>query len=148
MEAGKEKVLNIGATAKAGMDKTKATAEEKIERMKTRDPLQKEVAEGRKLEKIHQAELAKQQAYKENAIQKGEGEGEAHHIGAGHQTGLVGHHAGVGHQTGLGGHRTAVGHKTGLDEPTNGGTGFHRTDAPIADTKIIQTVQETGGGLY
>ncbi|KAH0459243.1 hypothetical protein IEQ34_012057 [Dendrobium chrysotoxum] len=115
MEAAKEKILNIGATAKAGMDKTKATAEEKIERMKTRDPLQKEVAEGRKLEKIHQAELAKQQAYKENAIQKGEGEGEgegeteAHHVGAGHQTGLGGHHAGVGHQTGLAGHRTAVG---------------------------------------
>lgn len=30
MEAAKEKVLNIGATAKAGMDKTKATAEEKV----------------------------------------------------------------------------------------------------------------------
>ncbi|KAI0503857.1 hypothetical protein KFK09_014800 [Dendrobium nobile] len=139
MDAAKEKVLNIGATAKAGMDKTKATAEEKIERMKTRDPLQKEVAEGRKLEKIHQAELAKQQAYKENAIQKGEGEGEAeaHHIGAGHQTCLGGNHAGVGHQAGLGGHRTAVGHQTGLDEPTNGGTGLQRTDAPIVDTKTI-----------
>ncbi|KAL0915947.1 hypothetical protein M5K25_013418 [Dendrobium thyrsiflorum] len=123
MEATKEKVLNIGATAKAGMDKTKATAEEKIEKMKTRDPLQKEMAEERKEEKIRQAELMKQQAYKENAILKGE----AQHLGIGHQTG-----------TGLDGHHI------GLVEPTSGSTGLHRTDGPVAGTET----NRTGGGLY
>ncbi|KAI0503855.1 hypothetical protein KFK09_014798 [Dendrobium nobile] len=146
MEAAKEKVLNIGATAKAGMDKTKATAEEKIEKMKTRDPLQKEMAEERKEEKVRQAWLMKQQADKENAILKGE----AQHLGVGHQTGtgLDGHHTVVLPQTGLGEHHTGVGHHNGLVEPTSGATRLHRTDGPVAGTETNRTAHDTGGGLY
>lgn len=75
--------------------------------MKTKDPLQKEMAEERKEEKIRQAELEKQQAYEQNAIRKGEA-----------------HHAGVGQQASLGGHQT------GLGEPTSGVAVLHRTDPP------------------
>lgn len=45
------------------------------EKLKTKDPSQKKMAEERKEGKIREAELEKQQAYKENAILKGE----AHH---------------------------------------------------------------------
>ncbi|CAA0812699.1 Non-structural maintenance of chromosomes element 4 homolog A [Striga hermonthica] len=52
---------NVAASAKAGMEKTKATVQEKAEKMTTRDPLQKEMAEEKKEARIHQAELQKQQ---------------------------------------------------------------------------------------
>ncbi|KAL0346292.1 UNVERIFIED_CONTAM: seed maturation protein [Sesamum radiatum] len=44
MQSAKETASNIAASAKAGMEKTKATAQEKAERMTTRDPIQKDIA--------------------------------------------------------------------------------------------------------
>ncbi|KAI3474537.1 hypothetical protein Pfo_029452 [Paulownia fortunei] len=62
MQSAKEKAANVAASAKAGMEKTKATMQEKTEKMTTRDPLQKEMATEKKEERIHEAELQKQDA--------------------------------------------------------------------------------------
>ncbi|XP_014495514.1 18 kDa seed maturation protein [Vigna radiata var. radiata] len=66
-ESMMEKVSNIGACAKAGMEKTKATVQEKVERMTARDPLQKELATQKKEAKVNQAELDKLAAREHNA---------------------------------------------------------------------------------
>ncbi|KAJ8643722.1 hypothetical protein MRB53_005470 [Persea americana] len=66
----KESAANAMASAKAGMDKTKATAREKMETMSTHDPLQKQMAKEKKQEKIHDAEAHKQEARQHNAAAK------------------------------------------------------------------------------
>ncbi|KAI8562088.1 hypothetical protein RHMOL_Rhmol03G0007800 [Rhododendron molle] len=65
--SAKEAAANVAATAKSGMDKTKATVQEKVERMSAHDPMQKDMATERKQEKIHQAECNKQGAHENNA---------------------------------------------------------------------------------
>ncbi|XP_058207556.1 late embryogenesis abundant protein 46-like [Rhododendron vialii] len=65
--SAKESAANVAATAKSGMDKTKATVQEKVERMSAHDPMQKDMATERKQEKIHQAECNKQEARESNA---------------------------------------------------------------------------------
>ncbi|KAG1327233.1 11 kDa late embryogenesis abundant protein [Cocos nucifera] len=103
MAATKEKVGNVAASAKAGMEKTKATAEEKIEKMKTRDPVEKGAAEQRKDERIEEAEADKQAAKEENAAVRDQVRDSAAGSVAGYpsgQTGVVtGHHHSGGHGT-------------------------------------------------
>ncbi|XP_022924969.1 late embryogenesis abundant protein 46 [Cucurbita pepo subsp. pepo] len=70
MESMKESAANVAASAKAGMDKTKATVQEKMEKVTARDPLAKEIAEEKKQAKIHEAELHKQEAREHNAAMK------------------------------------------------------------------------------
>ncbi|XP_045804916.1 18 kDa seed maturation protein-like [Trifolium pratense] len=70
VENMKETAANMGASAKSGMEKTKATVQEKTERMNTDDPMQKEMATLKKEERIHQAEAEKQQAREHNAAVK------------------------------------------------------------------------------
>lgn len=70
MQGAKETAANIGASAKAGLEKTKATVQEKTEKMTARDPLQKEMATQKKEAKINQAELDKQAAQQHNAAAK------------------------------------------------------------------------------
>ncbi|KAL1554591.1 Protein le25 [Salvia divinorum] len=53
---------DMAASAKSGMEKTKATVQEKGERMTTRDPLQKQMATEKKEERIDEAELRKREA--------------------------------------------------------------------------------------
>ncbi|KAL9331681.1 hypothetical protein ACSQ67_001291 [Phaseolus vulgaris] len=60
----------MGASAKAGMEKTKANVEEKAERLTTRDPLEKEMATQKKDVKVNQAELDKLAARAHNAASK------------------------------------------------------------------------------
>ncbi|KAL3533926.1 hypothetical protein ACH5RR_007447 [Cinchona calisaya] len=60
MQKAKEAAANVAASAKSGTDKTKATLEEKGEKMTTRDPLKKEMAERKKDERYQEAELEKQ----------------------------------------------------------------------------------------
>ncbi|MCD9561238.1 hypothetical protein HAX54_020241 [Datura stramonium] len=67
MQAAKEKAANMAASAKSGMEKTKATLEEKAERMRTRDPLKKEMATEKKDDKKTAAELNKREANDQNA---------------------------------------------------------------------------------
>ncbi|EYU39929.1 hypothetical protein ABFS82_10G171100 [Erythranthe guttata] len=70
MQSAKETASNVAASAKAGMEKTKATMQEKGERMTTRDPLQKELATEKKDERKYGAELEKQEAREHNAAAK------------------------------------------------------------------------------
>ncbi|CAL9073699.1 unnamed protein product, partial [Musa textilis] len=74
MEAGKsamasvkETAGNVAASAKAGMDKTKATVQEKVEKMTAHTPMEKALAEERKLEKVREAEINKQETMQQNA---------------------------------------------------------------------------------
>ncbi|XAR70031.1 hypothetical protein NMG60_11001846 [Bertholletia excelsa] len=67
MQSMKETAANIGASAKSGMEKTKATLQEKAEKMTTRDPLQKEMAERKKEDRITEAELRKQEEMNRDA---------------------------------------------------------------------------------
>ncbi|KAJ6829444.1 putative 11 kDa late embryogenesis abundant protein [Iris pallida] len=68
--SAKEAVANIGASAKSGMDKTKAVIEEKAEKMTAHHPAEKEIAEKRKEEKLKEAETRKQEAMHYNAAVK------------------------------------------------------------------------------
>ncbi|KAL0316880.1 UNVERIFIED_CONTAM: Late embryogenesis abundant protein 46 [Sesamum radiatum] len=51
MQSAKETASNVAASAKSGMEKTKATVQEKAERMTTRDPIQKDMATQKKRER-------------------------------------------------------------------------------------------------
>ncbi|KAL7584280.1 11 kDa late embryogenesis abundant protein [Lactuca sativa] len=82
----KESAANMAASAKAGMEKTKATLQEKGEKMTAHDPMQKEMAREKKEEKKHEAEYEKEAAREHNAAQRQ----------AGGTTGVTGHHTGTG----------------------------------------------------
>ncbi|XP_022971427.1 11 kDa late embryogenesis abundant protein-like [Cucurbita maxima] len=69
-ESVKESAANVGASARAGMEKTKATAQEKVDKMRAHDPLEKDMASERKEERLHGAELDKQQARAEHAAER------------------------------------------------------------------------------
>ncbi|KAG5006794.1 hypothetical protein JHK82_024734 [Glycine max] len=70
IETFKETAANIGASAKSGLEKTKATIQEKNEKMNAEDQTQMDMATKRKEEKINQAEMEKQQARKYYAAAK------------------------------------------------------------------------------
>ncbi|KAG8371862.1 hypothetical protein BUALT_Bualt12G0007100 [Buddleja alternifolia] len=67
MQSIKETASNVAASAKSGMEKTKATAQEKMERMTAHNPTEKEMATERKEERVHHAELSKQETREQNA---------------------------------------------------------------------------------
>ena len=67
MQAVKETAANIAASAVSGMDKTLAVIDEKVEKISTNDPVEKDMATLRKEDRIRMAELRKQQAYSQNA---------------------------------------------------------------------------------
>ncbi|KAK9170514.1 hypothetical protein Syun_002654 [Stephania yunnanensis] len=69
-ETIKETGSNVMASAKAGLEKTKATVQEKVERMTTSDPLEKELATEKKEGRINQAELEKQEARHRHAAER------------------------------------------------------------------------------
>ncbi|XP_019165818.1 PREDICTED: 11 kDa late embryogenesis abundant protein-like [Ipomoea nil] len=70
MQSAKETASNAAATAKSGMEKTKASVQEKAEKMTTRDPVQKEMARAKKDERKREAELDKQATKEQNAASK------------------------------------------------------------------------------
>ncbi|KGN59308.1 11 kDa late embryogenesis abundant protein-like [Cucumis sativus] len=82
-EAMKESAANVGASAKAGMEKTKATAQEKVDKMRAHDPFEKDMARERKDERIQEAELDKQQARVEHAAERQTGTGPGTRTGLG-----------------------------------------------------------------
>ncbi|XP_057982526.1 11 kDa late embryogenesis abundant protein [Malania oleifera] len=63
----KESVANVGASAKSGLEKTKAAVQEKVDKMTAHDPVEKEVATQKKEERIEQAELNKREERENNA---------------------------------------------------------------------------------
>ncbi|XP_076922777.1 11 kDa late embryogenesis abundant protein-like [Bidens hawaiensis] len=94
----KESVSNMAASAKAGMEKTKATLQEKGEKMTAHDPMQKEMAREKKEERKHEAEYEKQATKEHNAAQGAAGSGT---MGTGtgthtYTTTTTGHHTGTG----------------------------------------------------
>ncbi|XP_073273694.1 uncharacterized protein [Primulina huaijiensis] len=122
MQAAKETAANVTASARSGMDKTKASVQGKAEEMKTRDPLQKEMAAQKKEAKIQEAEREKQGAVQQNNLARHEAEaggfGHGYTTTGGGTTGTGGnHHAahtaggavpgGAGHVGG--GHLTGTG---------------------------------------
>ncbi|KAE9598287.1 hypothetical protein Lal_00004080 [Lupinus albus] len=135
-ESIKETAANIGASAKSGMEKTKATVQEKTEKMTARDPLQKEIATQKKETKMDQAELDKLAAREHNAAVKqanagehmvGQGPHHHHNIGTGTTTttGAVGSHP-IGANTGTGRTTTAHNPRSGVN-PTDQGYGARGT---------------------
>ncbi|GFY99814.1 late embryogenesis abundant 4-5 [Actinidia rufa] len=153
--SAKETAANVAASAKAGMDKTKATMQEKVERMTAHDPMQKEMATERKEGKIHQAEYNKQEARENNAAAR---HAAATHGGAGHHytadRGIENHPmGGTTTQDYLTGPNMSGGYGTG---PTgaNTGTGLNprSTDAAYpADADIgtgLNPTRHSGGADY
>ncbi|XAR68591.1 hypothetical protein NMG60_11003771 [Bertholletia excelsa] len=67
MQSMKEKTANMGASAKSGMEKAKASAQEKVDRLRANDPAEREMAKEEKEERKSQAELGKQEAREHNA---------------------------------------------------------------------------------
>ncbi|BFG38253.1 hypothetical protein CerSpe_245270 [Prunus speciosa] len=63
----KEATANVGASAKSGMDKTKATVQEKVEKMAAHDPVEKDMAARKREERMVEAELNKREAMAHNA---------------------------------------------------------------------------------
>ncbi|KAL1532085.1 11 kDa late embryogenesis abundant protein-like [Salvia divinorum] len=109
---------DIAASAKAGMEKTRATLQEKGERMTASDPLQKEMATEKKEAKIHEAERRKHEERRHNAAvadHAGVLGGHDHHTVGGVLGGHDQHHAGGGV---LGGHKHTTG--AGLGHPAAG----------------------------
>ncbi|KAL6987002.1 hypothetical protein U1Q18_012761 [Sarracenia purpurea var. burkii] len=66
----KETAANVAASARSGLDKTKATVQEKVDWLTANDPTEKEMARERKEEGINQAEYRKQEAREHNAASR------------------------------------------------------------------------------
>ncbi|CAH8270290.1 unnamed protein product [Arabidopsis lyrata] len=153
MQSMKETASNIAASAKSGMDKTKATLEEKAEKMKTRDPVQKQMATQVKEDKINQAEMQKRETREYNAAMK-EAAGAGTGLGLGtathSTTGQVGHGTGTHQMSALPGHGTGqltdrVVEGTAVTDPIgrNTGTGLTTT---AHNTHVGPGPYGTGGG--
>ncbi|KAI3867991.1 hypothetical protein MKX03_035207 [Papaver bracteatum] len=109
--AVKETASNVAASAKSGMDKTKATVQEKAERMTAHDPMQKEMATQRKEEKINEAEMHKQMTHEQNEAAK-----QQRNVGTPATGGVLGGH---GHSTGMNPMSALPGHGTGAPHGGN-----------------------------
>ncbi|KAK4392413.1 seed maturation protein [Sesamum angolense] len=70
MQTMKETAANVAAAAKSGMEKTRATVQEKMERMTADSPQEKEMATATKEDRFHNADLNKQDAFEQNAAAK------------------------------------------------------------------------------
>ncbi|XP_062006433.1 late embryogenesis abundant protein 46 [Rosa rugosa] len=70
MQSIKEAAANVAASAKSGMEKTKATMQEKMEKMKAQDPIQKDMATQKKEGRIAEAEQHKREAMDHNTAAK------------------------------------------------------------------------------
>ncbi|OVA13057.1 Late embryogenesis abundant protein [Macleaya cordata] len=137
MQSAKETASNIAASAKSGMDKTKATFQEKAEKMTAHDAMEKELATQRKEEKINEAEMNKQMTREQNAAAKQQQSSGIHSTALhpmsalpGHGTsethgrlteGVIGSHP-IGTNTGTGG-TTARNPRVGGDTNNSLGTG-------------------------
>ncbi|KAK9265548.1 hypothetical protein L1049_021611 [Liquidambar formosana] len=131
MQSAKEAVSNMTASAKAGMDKTKATVQEKVEKMTAHDPIEKDMATQRKEAKITEAELNKQETREHNAASKQAGKAgvaggttTTHHSTTGLGGFSTGGHPPTTHSTtGTGGYTTG-GHPTTTHSTTEAAGGY------------------------
>ncbi|KAJ4763283.1 hypothetical protein LUZ62_028328 [Rhynchospora pubera] len=113
MESVKEKAANVGASAVAGMEKTKATVNEKVEKVAAQHPAEKQMAENKKEVRIQEAEATKQAAMEHNAAVR-------EHARSAHNQPSQGP-AGIRHGRPIGGHEeegVAHAHPAGLQSGT------------------------------
>ncbi|ONK81844.1 uncharacterized protein A4U43_C01F33450 [Asparagus officinalis] len=87
MQAAKEKASNVAASAVAGAEKTKATVQEKVDKMKAHDQADKAAAEQRKEERKQEAEAKKEIRKDENAEARATAQSGVHHATAGYGSG-------------------------------------------------------------
>ncbi|KAL0334229.1 UNVERIFIED_CONTAM: Late embryogenesis abundant protein 46 [Sesamum angustifolium] len=148
MQSAKETASNVAASAKSGMEKTKATVQEKAERMTTRDPIQKDMATQKKEERILEAERQKQEAREHNAAARQTGGGA---YGEGYTTGTTGGTTGgvLGHDyttgtggTGAGGYTAEGGLGSDYPQGTMGGM----TGTGTGAGRMRHQDPSTGGG--
>ncbi|XP_050383281.1 late embryogenesis abundant protein 46 [Argentina anserina] len=149
MQSIKEAAANVAASANSGMEKTKAITEEKMEKARAHDPIQKDMATQKKEGRIAEAEQHKREAMYHNAAARhgaaptgstGYGTGPTNYStpGAGtathSTTGAAGQHTGFNQMSALPGHGT--GEPTGqvlegvaTAHPVGTNTGTGRTTA-------------------
>ncbi|XP_065857650.1 11 kDa late embryogenesis abundant protein [Euphorbia lathyris] len=148
MQSMKEAAANTAASAKAGMDKTKATVQEKVEKMSAHDPVRKEMATDRKEMRIAEAEANKQVARHQNAVSK-----EAAKAGAHPQyttgdtythsaTGAPGYPTGTHQMSAMPGHGTGQPHGGYVD--SSGVARTHPTDTTGHNTRVESVDPNTG----
>ncbi|MCE3214936.1 hypothetical protein HAX54_000312 [Datura stramonium] len=94
----KETASNIAASAKSGIEKAKAVAQEKMERMTANNPTEKEMATEKKEERVNEAEMKKQEAPQGYSTT---GTGKTHSYST---TGATGHPTGAHQMSALPGH--------------------------------------------
>ncbi|GMI70984.1 hypothetical protein HRI_000767700 [Hibiscus trionum] len=134
-----QSMKDAAASAKAGMEKAKATMQEKVDQMKTSDPTEKQISRERKEDRIEDAELRKQEARLHNAT-AGHGAGAGAGIGY-NRAGTAGYGGGGVHDVNpIGGTGFTTGglHHNRGDTGGYGGGGVHDHDTsrgyPTADT--------------
>ncbi|XP_047073566.1 11 kDa late embryogenesis abundant protein-like [Lolium rigidum] len=82
MDSGKEAAANVGASARAGMEKTRAAVQGQVDKAaayttghKEAAEINKEAAKVKMQQRVHAAEEEKQRAMRENAAAKEHGSG-------------------------------------------------------------------------
>ncbi|XP_009376127.2 18 kDa seed maturation protein-like [Pyrus x bretschneideri] len=129
MESIKEAAANIAASANSGMEKTKPTVQEKVEKMKCSDPIEKDVAAGKKEERIVDAEINKRNAMEQNAAARRDEAGATGYTatGAGTGTHTYSTTGATGQPTGTHQMSALPGHGTGqpAGQVTEGAVGAH-----------------------
>ncbi|KAH7855537.1 hypothetical protein Vadar_025965 [Vaccinium darrowii] len=126
MQGAKETASNVAASAKSGMEKAKVTAQENVEKMTTRDPVEKDMARERKAERMTQAELEKQDARGHNAAARQTGTHDYTPTGTGAPDYLCGE---SGYTTGQPTHRQTEG-VVGSQNPPGEYAGTGRVPTP------------------
>ncbi|KAL6555439.1 hypothetical protein OROGR_006697 [Orobanche gracilis] len=154
MQSMKETAANIAASTKSGMEKTRATVQEKMERVTAHNPTEKEMATERKEERVHNAELNKLEEREHNAAARQAGHADAHGSHSYAAARMTGQPTGGHQMSALPGHGT--GHPTGQvteglvkSHPIGTATGTGRTTAH--NTHVgggANTGHGTGGGGY
>nr|AWJ68135.1 late embryogenesis abundant [Cleistogenes songorica] len=70
VESAKEAAANVGASAWAGKEKTKAVVQEKVAKARAHDPGEKAAMDARMQERVREVEAAKQDAMRRHAAAK------------------------------------------------------------------------------
>ncbi|KAG8047029.1 hypothetical protein GUJ93_ZPchr0008g13960 [Zizania palustris] len=135
MESTKEAAANVGASARAGMDKTRAAVQGQVEKATAHNASEKAAAEVRRQQRVQAAEEEKQHAMRANAAAKERatgGPGAPYHRPSSQGAPGVDAHHQAGHHQPTGGHVEAgvVGEES---RPVETATGTARPRAAHSD---------------
>jgi len=143
VEAAKEAAANVGASAWAGKEKTKAVVQEKVSKTREHDPAEKAATDARMQERVHEVEAIKQDARRQNAAAKERATAAEHH-----PTALgVGAAASATTAPAAGAGAPVATTETGVAAKPPGGAGVQR-DAGFHWTDGVPPPTGTGGGHY